>query len=174
MKPGDHPEFFRFAPPPGASRESTIVLDREGRFFHDGQRVEHPALEKALRSWISLHPDDARPILTNGYDWCYFRPEDTPLFVDAVVPHEDGTATLRLFDGTEEPLAPESLTIDSDGVVCARVRHGTMEARFLRHAQTGLAPLLVSADPPILHIAGRDYTLPPRHPTTNNDDAPPR
>ena len=162
MKPGDHPEFFRFAPPPGASRESTIVLDREGRFFHDGQRVEHPALEKALRSWISLHPDDARPILTNGYDWCYFRAEETPMFVDAVVPNADGTATLRLFDGTEEPLDPASLSVAADGVVHARVRSGTLEARFLRHAQTGLAPLLISADPPVIRVADREVTLPPR------------
>jgi hypothetical protein len=162
MKPGDHPDFFRFAPPPGTSRESTIVLDREGRFSHDGQRVEHPALEKALRSWISLHPDDARPILTNGYDWCYFRAEDTPLFVDAVVPGPGGTATLRLFDGTEEPLHPEALSVGEDGVVYASVRGGTMEARFLRHAQTGLAPFLVAADPPTIRVADREATLPVR------------
>lgn len=164
MKPGDHPDFFRFAPPPGTSRESTIVLDREGRFFHDGVRVEHPALEKALRSWIALHPDDGRPILTNGYDWCYFRVEGTPLFVDAVAVGEDGAAALRLFDGTEEPLDPASLSIDADGVVCARVRGGTMEARFTRHAQTGLAPLLVSADPPSVRVGGRTVVLPPRRP----------
>lgn len=166
MKPGDHPDFFRFAPPPGTSRESTIVLDREGRFFHDGQRVEHPALEKGLRSWISLHPDDARPILTNGYDWCYFRPEDTPMFVDAVTVHPDGSATLKLFDGTEDPLDPTTLTLDEDGIVCARVRHATMEARFLRHAQTGLAPLLESSDPPTVRVKGETYVLPKRRPKT--------
>ena len=69
MTPGDHPDFYRLAPPPGASRESTIVLDGEGRFWHDGEHVDHPALEQALRSWIGRHPDDGRLILTNGYDW---------------------------------------------------------------------------------------------------------
>jgi len=162
MKPGDHPDFFRFAPPPGTSRESTIVLDREGRFFHDGERVAHPALEKGLRSWISLHPDDGRPILTNGYDWCYFRPEDTPMFVDAVSMNDDGSATLKLFDGSEEPLDPEALSIDDDGIVCARVRGGRMEARFLRHAQTGLGPLLETADPPTVRVQGRTVVLPRR------------
>jgi len=49
VKPGDHPEFFRLAPPPGASRDSTISLDAEGRFFHDGARVEHAAREVAAR-----------------------------------------------------------------------------------------------------------------------------
>ena len=32
------------------------------------------------------------------------------------------------------------------------------------HAPTGPAPLLVSADPPIIHLSGRDFPLPPRHP----------
>ena len=60
MKPGDHPDFYRFAPPPGTSRESRIVLDRDGRFWHEGDRVDHPKLEQALRSWIARHPDDGR------------------------------------------------------------------------------------------------------------------
>ena len=117
---------------------------------------------RALRSWISLHPDDGHPILTNGYDWCYFRAEDTPLFVDAVLPHENGTGTLRLFDGSEEPLDPAALSVGEDGVVYARVRGRTTEARFLRHAQTGLAPFLVAADPPVIRVGDREVTLPKR------------
>ena len=46
--------------------------------------VDHPALEKALRSWVARHPDDRRFILTNGYDWCYFRVDDAPCHVDAL------------------------------------------------------------------------------------------
>ena len=66
MKPGDHPDFFRSAAPPGASRESTIVLTRDGIFLHDGAPVEHRALAKALASWIAKHPDDGRFILTTA------------------------------------------------------------------------------------------------------------
>jgi hypothetical protein len=142
-KPGDHPDFFRMLPPPGASRDSTIVLNAEGHFFHDGERVEHVALERAMRTWITRHPDDGRPILSNGYDWCYFKVEGTPLFVDAVRIEGDPPtrATLVLFDGTEEPLDPKRLFLDADGVVCARARLDLI-ARFTRHAQTDLAPLL--------------------------------
>jgi len=78
MKPGEHPDFYRLAPPPGTSRESTIFLDAEGRFWHDGELVVHPSLESALHTWIARHPDDGRFILTNGYDWTYFRVEDAP------------------------------------------------------------------------------------------------
>ena len=65
-KPGDHPEFFRFPAPEGRSRESTIRLDGEGRFFHDDEPVAHPKLAAALHTWIARHPDDGRYILTAG------------------------------------------------------------------------------------------------------------
>ncbi len=162
MKPGDHPDFYRLAPPPGASRESTIALDREGRFWHDGARVDHPALEQALRSWIALHPDDGRLILTNGYDWCYFRCDDAPFVVDALRVEPDGSVTLRLFDGTEEPLDPGTLSLGESDAVYARVKGARFDARFSRHAQTQLAPVLVEADPPTVRIQGRDVAIPAR------------
>ena len=179
MKPGDHPDFYRLAPPPGASRESTITLDRQGRFWHDGDRVDHPALEQALRTWISLHPDDGRLILTNGYDWCYFRCEDAPFFVDALRVEPDGAVTLRLFDGTEEALDPATLSLNADGIAYARVKDGRYDARFSRHAQTQLAPILVdeaglAADAggegageggqarPVVRVQGRTFTVPVR------------
>lgn len=167
MKPGDHPDFFRLAPPPGASRESTIRLDREGRFWHDEQRVEHASLEQGLRSWIAIHPDDGRPILTNGYDWTYFQVDDAPLFVSALRIEGD-QVTLVLFDGSEQPLDPAALSLGEDGVVYARVARGggRMDARFTRHAQTQLAPLLVGEgegdEPPKLSIGGREVVLPRR------------
>lgn len=162
MKPGDHPDFYRLAPPPGASRESTIVLDREGRFWHDGERVDRPALEQALRSWIARHPDDGRLILTNGYDWCYFRAEGAPFVVDALRVEPDGAVTLRLFDGTEEALDPTTLSLGDDGAVYASVKQGRFEARFSRHAQTQLEPVLTSADPPTVLVQGRAVTIPSR------------
>lgn len=162
MKPGDHPDFYRLAPPPGASRESTIVLDREGRFWHDGGRVDRPALEQALRSWISVHPDDGRLILTNGYDWCYFRAEGAPFVVDALRVEPDGSVTLRLFDGTEEPLDPDTLSLDEEGAAHARVKAGRLDARFSRHAQTQLAPILVEADPPTVRVGEREVKIPVR------------
>jgi hypothetical protein len=159
MKPGDHPDFYKLAPPPGTSRESTIVLDRSGRFWHDGERVDHPALEQALKSWIALHPDDGRTILTNGYDWCYFRAEDAPFFVDALRVEPDGSVTLRLFDGTEEPLDPATLSLGEDGAVHVRVKAGRLPARFSRHAQTQLAPILIETDPPTVVIQGRSFAI---------------
>jgi hypothetical protein len=146
----------------GRSRESHIVLDHAGRFWHEGAPVEHPRLLRALRSWISRHPENGRPILTNGYDWCYFRVEDAPFVVDSLRLEGDGGVTLVLFDGSEEPLDPDSLAIGADGVVYARVRGETLEARFSRHAQTLLGDILTAADPPTVTVKGRHVVLGPR------------
>jgi hypothetical protein len=146
MKPSDHPEFFRFPAPEGRSRESTIRLDAEGHFWHDGRRVEHAGLSAALHSWIARHPDDGRYILTNGYDWTYFAVDDAP-FVVRAIRLDTEHIVLLLSDGTEEDWAPEDTRAGADGALYARVKPsaqgGPFEAKFSRHAQASLAPALV-------------------------------
>ena len=149
MKPGDHPEFFRFPAPEGRSRESTIRLDAEGRFFHDEHPVEHPKLAQAFHTWIARHPDDGRFILTNGYDWTYFTVEDVPYFVLAVRA-SDGDAILVLSDGTEEPLDPSTVRAGSRGDLYLSVKAGhaggPFDAKLTRFAQTQLEPFLEEED----------------------------
>jgi uncharacterized protein len=161
VKPGDHPEFFRFPAPEGRSRESTLRLDAAGRFWHDGDRVEHTGLAAAFHSWISRHPDDGRYILTNGYDWTYFTVDDAPFFVRSVR-IEPERVVLLLSDGTEEPWSPESTRIGPDSALYARVkagaRGGPFEAKFTPHAQASLEPVLVesrTAEDPSVAIGGR-------------------
>jgi hypothetical protein len=141
MRPGDHPDFFRLPPPEGRSRESTIRLDPEGRFFHDGALVTHPGMARAFASWIARHPDDGRFILTNGYDWTYFTVDGAAYFVEGVKRGADGPV-LVLFDGSEEPLDPKTLKLGDDGVFRATVKSGAFDARFSRSAQLELAPWL--------------------------------
>jgi hypothetical protein len=148
MKPGEHPEFFRFPAPEGRSRESTIRLDARGRFWHDGGPVEHAGMAAALRSWITRHPDDGRYILTNGYDWTYFTVEDAPYFVESLRIESD-RIVLSLSDGTEEAWEPETARVGPDGGVYAVVKReakgGPYEAKFTPHAQGCLEPVLVDA-----------------------------
>ena len=148
VRPGDHPEFFRFPAPEGRSRESTIRLDALGRFWHDAAVVEHPGMAAALRSWISRHPDDGRYVLTNGYDWTYFTVDDAPYFVQAVRIEQD-RIVLLLGDGTEETWEPEATRTGPDGALYATVKRaskgGPYEAKFTSHAQGSLEPVLVEA-----------------------------
>jgi hypothetical protein len=146
MKPSEHPEFFRLPPPEGRSRESTIVLDKEGRFLHDGALVTHPGMAKAFSSWIARHPDDGRFILNNGYDWTYFRVEDAPFQVVSLQfsgePERAERVSVELSDGTCEPFDPAQLRSSEDGSLYTVVKNGMFEARFSRSAQLSLAPLL--------------------------------
>ncbi|MEO8800339.1 MAG: hypothetical protein ABI551_20775 [Polyangiaceae bacterium] len=157
MKPGEHPEFFRFPAPEGRSRESTIRLDAEGHFFHEGERVEHSKLAASMHTWISRHPDDGRFILTNGYDWTYFTVEDAP-FVVRSIDVTDDDVVLLLSDGTEETWAPEMTRVAASGALYTKVKRGKevgvagskmvpaeFEAKFSRHAQLALAPYLRDA-----------------------------
>jgi len=122
MKPSDHPEFFRFPPPEGRSRESTIVLSKDGRFFHEGAPVEHPGMKKAFASWLSRHPDDGRDILSNGYDWTYLTVEGARAFVQSVR-SVAGRPELTLLDGRELPLDAPAVSCDADGRVRRLASH---------------------------------------------------
>src|SRR3954454_9455269 len=121
MKPGEHPEFFRFPAPEGRSRESTIRLDGEGGFFHDEALVEHPKLRDALHTWIARNPDDGRYILTNGYDWTYFIVDDVPYFVRTIRRVGDD-AILVLGIGRTEPLEPATVRTNARGELYLEVK----------------------------------------------------
>ena len=160
MRPADHPDFFRFPAPEGRSRESSIELDAEGRFHHDGALVEHPGMARAFASWIDLHPDDGRFILNNGYDWSYFRVVDVPFFVLGLR-EQAGRLELLLSDGSESPLDPASLVLGPQGALYTTVKNGRFRARFSRTAQISLGPWLVAAENGgiFLEIAGRRHAL---------------
>lgn len=153
MKPGDHPEFFRLPPPEGRSRESTIVLRNDGRFFHDGEPVAHPGMHRAFASWLTRHPDDGRYILSNGYDWTYLTVEGPARFVQEVR-NVEGRPLLVLFDGLEARLDPRALRADVDGKLSVLLPGGE-PACFTASAQLELAPWLAERDGSIgIEIAG--------------------
>jgi hypothetical protein len=134
------------SPFPGFSRESKIRLDGEGRFWHDGERVEHPGLAHGLHTWIARHPSDGRIVLENGWDWCYLAVDDAPFFVRSISIGEGERLLLRLSDDSEEPLVLESLRVDAEGAIRCEVKHaakgGPYAARFDRHAAAALGELL--------------------------------
>ena len=124
-------------------------MDARGRFWHDGAPVLHRGLAAALASWICRHPDDGRYILSNGYDWTYFSVEDAPFCVETLGIEPD-RIVLRLSDGTSEVWRPESTRFGADGSIYASVKidapGGPYDAKFTRHAQASLAPVLVETD----------------------------
>jgi uncharacterized protein len=127
------------------TRESSIKLDRDGFFWHEGIRVEHPGLARAMATWISRHPDNGRWVLENGYDWCYIAVEDVPLWVKSARFDNDAIVG-TLSDGTEERIDINTMSVDTEGTLrCAvkpTARKGPYPAKLARHAQLALADRL--------------------------------
>ena len=162
--PIDHPDFFDLPPPPGRSRESGIVLDEHGRFSNAGIPIDHDAMAVAFASWIRRHPDDGRYILTNGYDWTYFKVEDVPYFVRGLG-GAPGAPTLMLSDQTEEPFDPLQLGVGARDALYCWVKGGAYEARFTQAAQVALGPYVAEGpeEQPVIRLAGRDTIVAARN-----------
>jgi uncharacterized protein len=145
------------------TRESTIRLDSEGRFFHDGEPIEHPGLAHAMHGWISRHPNDGRYVLENGWDWCYLTVDDTPFVVRSAKIEGDALA-VTLSDGSTETIAPSALRAASDGTlrceVKASAKGGPYPARFDRHALVSLGENLTERDGQyVLAMGGRETPI---------------
>ena len=145
------------SPPPSGKRwhtreDSGIRLDRQLRWFHDGEPIDHPKIIEAFN--CGLQPtDDGKYQLKFGWDWCFVEVEDAAYGVLAVDERPDGLG-LRLSDRTSERLEPGSLTVGEDGVLTCRVKDGRAKARFLRDAQFALGELLEELDGKLVLRAG--------------------
>ncbi len=123
--------------------DSGIRLDRQLRWWHDDEPIEHPKIVELFNQ--SLKPSgDGRFKLEVGADWCFVTVEDAAYQVTALDEH-DGRLWLRLSDRTAEPLEPNTLAADAEGVVTATVKQGQARARFSRDAQFALGERLTPA-----------------------------
>jgi hypothetical protein len=148
------------------TRESSIRIDGDGRFWHEAQIVEHPGLATAMASWVSKHPTDGRWVLENGYDWCWITVDDVPLFVRDVRVNGDELMA-KLSDGSEEALDLAKLHVDASGTIRCEVkpgaRGGPYPAKLTRVAQLALADRLNERDGRIvLDVGARSIDLPTR------------
>lgn len=139
--------------------DSGIRLDREGRWWHDDEPVEHPKIVEAFNT--GLQPtEDGRFKLVFGRDWCFVQVEDAAYRVVAVDELPDGRLSLRLSDRTAELLEPGTLKVEDDGVLTCRVKEGRAKARFGRDAQFAVGERLTERDGRVvLRVGGRDYPV---------------
>lgn len=136
-------------------RRSGIRIDREGELWHEGEPMSHQGLRQALFRWLDRGPDGRYVFRLDDARFAYVDVEDTPLVARAARWEGDG-ALLALSDGSDEPLVPETLTIDDAGVLRCLVRGGRLEARLATSAAATLADRFEPAlEPPRLRILGR-------------------
>jgi uncharacterized protein len=139
--------------------DSGLVLDRELRWFHDGEPVLHPRIVELFNE--SLAPtEDGRFQLRIGTDWAYVTVQDAAYRVTAVDPGQT-RVFLRLSDKTGEALEPSTLSLGEDGVLTARVKQGRAKARFSRQAQVALGALLEESQGGVcLRLPGARVSVP--------------
>ena len=125
--------------------DSGLRLDREQRWFHDDERIEHPKVIEAFNRGLRVE-DDGRYTLHFGPDWAYVQVEGCAYAVVAVDEAEGPRLSVRLSDRTAEWLDLASLATDEDGVLTVNVKNGKARARFSRDAQFQLGQYLVEED----------------------------
>ena len=126
--------------------DSGIRLDREFRWWHDGERIEHPNIIEAFNKGVRIEPD-GKVTLHFGNDWCFIEVDDAPFRIVTVDVSEGDRLSVRLSDRTAEWLDVATLRIDDDGVLSTRVKTGAAKARFGRDAQFQLAQFFVIDGP---------------------------
>jgi hypothetical protein len=139
--------------------DSGIRLDRQLRWWHDGEPIEHPNIIRAFNA--GLEPaDGGRFILRFGHDWCFVQVDDAAYAVTAVDVTADDGLSVRLSDLTAERLDPLTLHVE-DGVLTCQVKARRAKARFSRDAQYALGQYLEPAGAGVvLRVGANDLPVP--------------
>jgi uncharacterized protein len=124
---------------------SGITLDREQRWWHDGEPVEHPNIIEAFNKGLRV-TDDGRYKIEFGNDWCFVEVQGAAFKVMVVDVAEGDRLSVRLSDRTAEWLEVPSLALDAEGVLTCAVKGGKARARFSREAQFTLGEHMVRSD----------------------------
>jgi len=116
----------------GISRETNLVLDREGNFFAGTEPVAHEGIAAGFARWIE-RTDEGRYVLRNDLHYVYLDVQGAPLHARSARVEAEGVV-LELRGGDEEPLRPETLRRDPEGVLYASGRDGTWPIRLAPRA----------------------------------------
>ena len=101
--------------------------------------MTHPKLHRAFLRGVRFLDREGVWIVQLGRFRGQIEVEDTPYWVRAYDPSDGG---LSLSDETAEPLAPETLSLDPDGVLRCRVKGTRFPARFTQSGQAHLLDAL--------------------------------
>jgi uncharacterized protein len=143
----------------GRTRETRIRRDRRGRWWNDGDPVDHPNLRASFDGWIDV-AEDGRYCLSNDINWAYFTLEGPPYFVRAVRLTDDGIL-LALSGDREEALDPSTLRQTKAGTLYCRVREGRCVAVFDGHAASQLGACMGEDERGIFVTVGGARVHPP-------------
>jgi uncharacterized protein len=137
--------------------QSGLRLDREGRFWHRGDLLEHARTVAALHRGIH-RAEDGRWAVRIGPEWGYLDVEDAARFIRRIEERAGGLRA-QLADGEWVEVDPASLASGADDALYARTPDGE-RARLTRAAQLSLADhLRERAAGFSLELSGRRYPI---------------
>lgn len=123
-------------------------MSARGELLFDEGPITHPRVRQALREGLDLS-DGGEPIVRLGPQWCYLTVVDCPLRATAVR-REGDALRMRLDDGRELPLQPQSLWEEPGAGLRTQApsRHSgrLLDVRFTNQAQMDLAPWLLDSE----------------------------
>jgi hypothetical protein len=125
-----------------------LKFGSDGRWYVDGEPIVHERLALLFSRYLRRKPGGGFEIWIDARYHADVEVEDTPYVVTGVGPASSpGSAgfTLRLSDGSSEPLDPDSLQVGAGNVLYCRVKSGSERARFLRHTYYQLAHFIEEA-----------------------------
>ena len=111
-----------------------IFLDKEGRWFHNGQPFLNEKIIDFFNKSINVTADGQYVIHYSNFTYP-IRVEDTPLFVTGVRFEGFGSFErifINLSDGECEELNINTLYYGANNALYCRVKNGKMPARFMR------------------------------------------
>ncbi len=114
-----------------------ISIDREGRWFYEGQEIINPGVLQAFHQALESCGDGRYRIVLNQ-EICYVEVEDTPFIVASLRGDKTQGFTLILNSGQVHALDPATLCIGKDNIMYARLADG-MPVRLSRPAYYLLA-----------------------------------
>jgi hypothetical protein len=137
--------------------QSGLRLDRDGRFWHRGDVLEHARTIAALHR--GLHrAHDGRWAVRIGPEWAYVEVEDAARFVRRI-DARGGRLAVQLATGEWVYVDPATLASGSDDALYVRLPDGE-RARLTRAAQLSLADLLREASGSFfLELAGKRHPI---------------
>ena len=147
-------------------RRSGLRLDGEGRWWHEGQPVEHPGLARALHRWLDRLDDGRHIVRLDGERFAYVEVDDAPYTVRSLQARDDGSCVLVLSDGSQEPLLASTVCVGADNALYCAVKGGRFEARLSRPAHYGLAEHVEQEEEGgyVLVLQGRRWPITRRRP----------
>ena len=125
-------------------RQSGLRLDREGRWWHEGEQVRHQGLAEALHRWLVRLDDGRYAVRFDDSRFAYVEVDDAPYVVRTVEISGAGDRLrvyVHLSDGSDEELAYGTRRVGADNALYCSVKE-RFDARFSRQAYYLLGELI--------------------------------